>query len=177
MRDKCARSLTKTRVYKEQHDSKRIIEERAQSVSRWIEDGIIFRENRVLIDESGFRMNMVRSRAWSKKGTLATVKVPTQRGPTYVTPPNERTPFAELCDTRFKYFSACTNLLSFIWCEKQYLRCGYFYHTRGIPTTSIRPCPYNYNQYHLKVFAGSRRDKVCDKQLFALLNHTRVHML
>lgn len=38
--------------------------------------------------------------------------------PSYIVLPNERTPFAEYVIPIFKYFSASTNLLSFIWCEK-----------------------------------------------------------
>lgn len=40
----------------------------------------IFRRTACSFDESRFHMDMVHSRAWSKKGTSATVKVPTQRG-------------------------------------------------------------------------------------------------
>ncbi|KAI9243764.1 hypothetical protein BY458DRAFT_448117, partial [Sporodiniella umbellata] len=38
--------------------------------------------------------------------------------PSYVITPNERTPFVEYIVPIFKYFSATTQLLSFIWCEK-----------------------------------------------------------
>lgn len=38
--------------------------------------------------------------------------------PSYIVIPNERTPFAEYIIPIFKYFSASTKLLSFIWCEK-----------------------------------------------------------
>ncbi|KAG2216367.1 hypothetical protein INT45_009917 [Circinella minor] len=38
--------------------------------------------------------------------------------PSYILLPNERTPFAEYVIPIFKYFSASTQLLSFIWCKK-----------------------------------------------------------
>ncbi|CDH60001.1 hypothetical protein RO3G_03680 [Lichtheimia corymbifera JMRC:FSU:9682] len=78
--DKLSFTLTRTQPRVAERNSEDTLEQRRQFVQSIIEQSIDFRRKCVFIDESGFVKNMVRPVAWSKKGTPATVTVPTIRG-------------------------------------------------------------------------------------------------
>jgi thymidine kinase len=60
--------------YTEERNSVRTIDFRFDIVSQWKEAGVDFQRNCVFIDEAGFHSQMMRSPAWSKVGTAATVQ-------------------------------------------------------------------------------------------------------
>lgn len=78
--NKLSFTLTRTQAQVAERNSEDTLEQRRQFVQYIIEQNIDFRRKCVFIDESGFVKNMVRPVAWSKKGTSATVTVPTTRG-------------------------------------------------------------------------------------------------
>ncbi|CDH61598.1 hypothetical protein RO3G_03680 [Lichtheimia corymbifera JMRC:FSU:9682] len=78
--DKLSFTLTRTQPRVAERNSEDTLEQRRQFVQSIIEQSIDFQRKCVFIDESAFVKNMVRPVAWSKKGTPATVTVPTIRG-------------------------------------------------------------------------------------------------
>ena len=57
------------------------LQARAYWVDRWVNnDNMNYLKNCIFVDESGFDINMRRSRGWSKRGTQAVVTTPSARG-------------------------------------------------------------------------------------------------
>jgi hypothetical protein len=78
--EKCNFSLKQASKYNADRNSERTLLLRAEIVSKWKEVGVDFQKNCVFIDEAGFHTQMMRSRAWSKKGDPANVEVHARRG-------------------------------------------------------------------------------------------------
>lgn len=60
-------------------NSPAVIEKRTVWVKEWLEKGMVYPQNCVFLDESGFDINMTRSRSWSKRGEPAIVETPSGR--------------------------------------------------------------------------------------------------
>ncbi|KAG2209691.1 hypothetical protein INT47_001837 [Mucor saturninus] len=56
------------------------LQARANWVDHWIGDGMDYLNNCIFVDESGFDINMRRSRGWSQRGTEAIITTPSVRG-------------------------------------------------------------------------------------------------
>jgi transposase len=80
IREKCSISLKQATKYTVERDAPRTIELRFNIITQWRAAGVNFNENCVFVDEAGFHSQMMRGRAWSKKGDPALVKVHTQKG-------------------------------------------------------------------------------------------------
>ncbi|CEP12447.1 hypothetical protein [Parasitella parasitica] len=76
----CHFSLKQASKYNADRNSERTLLLCAEIVSKWKEVGVDFQKNCVFIDEAGFHTQMMRSRAWSKKGDPANVEVHARRG-------------------------------------------------------------------------------------------------
>ncbi|KAL7334684.1 hypothetical protein PS15p_200275 [Mucor circinelloides] len=63
-------------------NSERTLQLRKEFVQEWVEQkGMLYMQNCVFFDESGFDINMRRTRGWSKKqGTQAVIETPSARG-------------------------------------------------------------------------------------------------
>ena len=56
------------------------LQARAYWVDRWVNnDNMNYLKNCIFVDESGFDINMRRSRGWSKRGTQAVVTTPSAK--------------------------------------------------------------------------------------------------
>lgn len=80
IREKCALSLKQASKYTAERDAQRTLDLRFDIIARWKVAGVDFQSNCVFVDEAGFHTQMIRGRAWSKKGDPAKVKVHTQKG-------------------------------------------------------------------------------------------------
>ncbi|ORE13549.1 hypothetical protein BCV71DRAFT_294151 [Rhizopus microsporus] len=78
----CSLSLKKADFHSVERNSPAKVEERHDWVRKWENTDMNFLTNCVFLDESTFDINMKRSRAWSKKGTRATVTRPVTRANT-----------------------------------------------------------------------------------------------
>ncbi|CEP10623.1 hypothetical protein [Parasitella parasitica] len=78
--EKCALSLKQASKYTAERDAPRKIKLRFDIITQWKAVGVDFKRNCVFVDEAGFHTQMIRGRAWSKKGDPAKVKVHTQKG-------------------------------------------------------------------------------------------------
>ena len=76
----CHFSLKQASKYNADRNSERTLDFRHDIVRKWRESGVDFQKNCVFIDEAGFHTQMMRSRAWSKKGDPAIVQVHSRRG-------------------------------------------------------------------------------------------------
>ncbi|KAI8070082.1 hypothetical protein BDF21DRAFT_344712, partial [Thamnidium elegans] len=65
MRDECNLSIKVISRHPTKINSPAVIEKRAVWVKEWLEKGMIYPQNCVFLDESGFDINMTRGRAWS----------------------------------------------------------------------------------------------------------------
>lgn len=80
IREKCSISLKQATKYTVERDAPRTLELRFNIVNQWKAAGVSFSENCIFVDEAGFHSQLMRSRAWSKVGDPAIVKVHTQKG-------------------------------------------------------------------------------------------------
>ena len=80
IREKCALSLKQATKYTAERDSPRTLQLRFDIITQWKANGVDFKNNCVFVDEAGFHTQMIRGRAWSKKGDPAVVQVHTQKG-------------------------------------------------------------------------------------------------
>ncbi|KAG2213333.1 hypothetical protein INT45_013200 [Circinella minor] len=80
IREKCALSLKQATKYTAERDSPRTLQLRFDIITQWKANGVDFKTNCVFVDEAGFHTQMIRGRAWSKKGDPAVVQVHTQKG-------------------------------------------------------------------------------------------------
>lgn len=80
IREKCALSLKQATKYTAERDSPRTIQLRFDIITQWKAARVNYRENCVFVDEAGFHTQIIRSRAWSRKGDPAVVKVQRQKG-------------------------------------------------------------------------------------------------
>ncbi|KAL4213081.1 hypothetical protein AB4K20DRAFT_1983283 [Rhizopus microsporus] len=72
---RCHFSLKQASKYNAERNAERTLLLRQEIVSKWKEVGVDFQKYCGFIDEAGFHTQMMRSRAWSKKGDPATVEV------------------------------------------------------------------------------------------------------
>lgn len=70
-KDECNLSLKVARLHPGPRNDENFLEKRLKWVQDWMNTDMDFTKNCVFIDESGFDINMRRSRAWSRKGTEA----------------------------------------------------------------------------------------------------------
>lgn len=81
MKDECNLSLKVVTCHPVARNSERTLQLRKEFVEEWIQQkGVLYMQNCVFLDESGFDVNMRRSRGWSKKGNEAIVETPSARG-------------------------------------------------------------------------------------------------
>jgi hypothetical protein len=80
IKKKCMLTLKQAQKYTMERDAPRTIALRFDIITQWKAEGVNFMQNCVFVDESGFHSQMIRNRAWSKRNTPATAKVPTQKG-------------------------------------------------------------------------------------------------
>lgn len=80
IREKCALTLKQATKYTAERDAPRTIKLRFDIITQWKAAGVDYQNNCVFVDEAGFHTQMIRGRAWSKKGDPAAVKVHTQKG-------------------------------------------------------------------------------------------------
>lgn len=78
--ENCHFSLKQASKYNADRNAERTLLLRQEIVTKWKEAGVDFQKNCVFIDEAGFHTQMMRSRAWSKKGDPANVEVHARRG-------------------------------------------------------------------------------------------------
>ncbi|KAG1150435.1 hypothetical protein G6F37_000874 [Rhizopus arrhizus] len=74
MKDECNLSIKVISRHPTARNSPAVIEKRAVWVKEWLEKGMIYLQNCVFLDESGFDINMTRERAWSTRGEPAVVE-------------------------------------------------------------------------------------------------------
>ncbi|KAG0734083.1 hypothetical protein G6F35_012903 [Rhizopus arrhizus] len=79
MRDECNLSIKVISRHPAKRNSPDIIEKRAVWAKEWLEKGMIYPQNCVFLDESGFDINMTRGRARSAVGEPAVVETPSGR--------------------------------------------------------------------------------------------------
>ncbi|KAI8875902.1 hypothetical protein K501DRAFT_299141 [Backusella circina FSU 941] len=80
MKDECNLSIKVATRHSVERNSKTTLEASAQFVKEWIQEkGMLYMQNCVFLGESGFDINMCRSRAWSTRGTQAIIEPPSAR--------------------------------------------------------------------------------------------------
>ncbi|KAG1349169.1 hypothetical protein G6F62_003658 [Rhizopus arrhizus] len=79
MRDECNLSIKVISRHPAKRNSPDVIEKRAVWAKEWLEKGMIYPQNCVFLDESGFDINMTRGRARSAVGEPAVVETPSGR--------------------------------------------------------------------------------------------------
>lgn len=82
VKNECNLTLKKAKFYPTDRNSEANIQGRSDWVRKWDKTDMDYRKNCVFLDESAFHINMKRSMAWSKKGSLAVVTVPKTRAKT-----------------------------------------------------------------------------------------------
>lgn len=81
MKDECNLSLKAITRHPVARNSERTLQLRKEFVQEWVEQkGMLYMQNCVFLDESGFDINMRRTRGWSKQGTQAVIETPSARG-------------------------------------------------------------------------------------------------
>jgi hypothetical protein len=81
MKKECNLSLKVVSRHPVARNSEKTLQLRKEFVEEWIQKkGMIYMQNCVFLDESGFDINMRRTRGWSKQGTQAVVETPSARG-------------------------------------------------------------------------------------------------
>ncbi|KAI8890716.1 hypothetical protein K501DRAFT_154355, partial [Backusella circina FSU 941] len=75
MKEECNLNIKVVTRHPVTRNSKETLDARAQFVKEWIQEkGMLYMQNYVFLDESGFDINMRRSRAWSARGTQAVIE-------------------------------------------------------------------------------------------------------
>lgn len=78
--EKYALSLKQAMKYTAERVAPRTIKLCFDIIIQWKAAGVDYQNNCIFVDEAGFHTQMIRGRAWSKKGDPTIVKVHTQRG-------------------------------------------------------------------------------------------------
>ncbi|KAI7847118.1 hypothetical protein BDC45DRAFT_578552 [Circinella umbellata] len=76
MKNECNLSIKVISRHPTARNSTAVIEKRAVWVKEWLQKGMVYLQNCVFLDESGFDINMTRERAWSIRGEPAVVETP-----------------------------------------------------------------------------------------------------
>ncbi|KAG2209301.1 hypothetical protein INT46_003970 [Mucor plumbeus] len=79
MKNECNLSIKTISRHPTARNSPAVIEKRAIWVAEWLAKGMLYLQNCVFLDESGFDINMTRERAWSARVEPATVETPSGR--------------------------------------------------------------------------------------------------
>ncbi|KAG0734285.1 hypothetical protein G6F57_008114 [Rhizopus arrhizus] len=79
MKEECNLNLKVVSHHAIARNCEKTLEARAAWVKEWTEKGINFLNNCVFVDESGFDINMRRSRGWSAKGSAVIVETPSTK--------------------------------------------------------------------------------------------------
>lgn len=79
MKNECNLSIKTISRHPTARNSPTVIEKRAVWVEEWLMKGMLYLQNCVFLDESGFDINMTRERAWSARGEPAIVETPSGR--------------------------------------------------------------------------------------------------
>ncbi|KAG0738275.1 hypothetical protein G6F57_001967 [Rhizopus arrhizus] len=79
MKEECNLSLKIVSCHAIARNCEKTLEAHAAWLKEWTEKGINFLNNCIFVDESGFDINMRRSRGWSAKGSAAIVETPSTK--------------------------------------------------------------------------------------------------
>lgn len=79
MKEECNLSIKVVTRYPTARNSSKTLEARAKFVEEWVQKGMLYMQNCVFLDKSGFDINMHRLRAWSQDGTQAMIESPSAR--------------------------------------------------------------------------------------------------
>jgi hypothetical protein len=79
MKNECNLSIKTISRHPTARNSPTVIEKRAVWVEEWLAKGMLYLQNCVFLDESGFDINMTHERAWSARGEPAIVETRTQK--------------------------------------------------------------------------------------------------
>jgi transposase len=79
MKEECNLSIKTVSRHPVARNSEKTMQERAEWVQKWINDGMDYLKNCIFIDESGFDINMRRSRGWAARGSPAVITTPSAR--------------------------------------------------------------------------------------------------
>ncbi|KAL1933286.1 hypothetical protein VTP01DRAFT_7376 [Rhizomucor pusillus] len=82
MTTECNLSIKQAQFQPVERNSEEKIQQRHDWVQKWKQTDLDFTTNCVFLDESAFHINWKRGMAWSKKGILAIVTVPTTKANT-----------------------------------------------------------------------------------------------
>ncbi|KAG2192802.1 hypothetical protein INT47_005349 [Mucor saturninus] len=80
MREECNLSIKVVSRHPVGRNKEATLQARANWVDHWIGNGMDYLNNCIFVDESGFDINMRRSRGWSQRGTEAIITAPSARG-------------------------------------------------------------------------------------------------
>ncbi|KAI9330548.1 hypothetical protein BD770DRAFT_432631 [Pilaira anomala] len=80
MKEECNLSIKVATRHPVGRNKQTTLDARAIFVEEWLQKGMSYMENCVFLDESGFDINMRRTRAWSRRGTEAIIESPSARG-------------------------------------------------------------------------------------------------
>ncbi|KAG2191411.1 hypothetical protein INT47_012674 [Mucor saturninus] len=80
MREECNLSIKVVSRHPVGRNKEATLQARANWVDHWIGNGMDYLNNCIFVDESGFDINMRRSRGWSQRGTEAIITTPSARG-------------------------------------------------------------------------------------------------
>ncbi|KAG2209421.1 hypothetical protein INT47_008263 [Mucor saturninus] len=80
MREECNLSIKVVSRHPVGRNKEATLQARANWVDHWIGNGMDYLNNYIFVDESGFDINMRRSRGWSQRGTEAIITTPSARG-------------------------------------------------------------------------------------------------
>ncbi|ORE14475.1 hypothetical protein BCV71DRAFT_187237 [Rhizopus microsporus] len=79
MKNECNLSIKTISRHPTARNIPTVIEKRAVWVEEWLAKGMLYLQNCVFLDGSGFDINMTRERAWSARGEPAIVETPSGR--------------------------------------------------------------------------------------------------
>lgn len=79
MKEECNLSIKTVSRHPVARNSEKTMQERAEWVQKWINDSMDYLKNCIFIDESGFDINMRRSRGWATRGSPAVITIPPAR--------------------------------------------------------------------------------------------------
>ena len=80
MKEECNPSIKVVTRHPAARNREENLQARADWVNQWTQNGMDYLKNCIFIDESGFDVNMRRSRGWSAQGTRAIVVTPSTKG-------------------------------------------------------------------------------------------------
>ena len=83
MKEECNLGIKIVIRYHTARNNSKTLEARAKFVEEWVQKGMLYMQNCVFLDESGFDINMRRLRAWSQRGTQAIIESPSARAVSY----------------------------------------------------------------------------------------------